>query len=188
MSKGSKGSKVSSSTYVWAFRIVISVMIMAATWKLASYYNERVLKNMTKFDRDAVRDKMKKVKRTDLIVFEISNLVYYVILAIGASFVVSFFGFSNMTFVAVLGTIGLAFSLATQRFLTGIVSGIVVTTNRMYEIGDFVKFQEKGHIIAGRVINFDLLRTTVMTEKGEIVSIPNEDITGGEIYVDYALK
>lgn len=170
-----------------AIRFVWACIVMIIFWKVAGYYNERVVKSMIIDPKGQKTLSKEQIKRTNLIYYNLANAIYYIVLVVGISICLTILGVSNAAIIAVIGTFGLALSLSMQKYLTGVVAGAVISLNQLYNIGDVVKFvgSSTARNVSGRIIDFDLMRTTVLLDNGEIISVPNEEITSSQISVDY---
>lgn len=163
----------------YASRIAAAALVMVIFWTIASYYNRKVLKNMVKTDSKSTSE----IRRTNLIAYQLANLVYYLLLIAGASFSFSLLGISNTTLLVFLGSVGLAFSMSTQRYLSTWIAGMQITINQLYNIGDHVHLIGNlvNRNVIGTVVDFDLLRTTILNEDGKRISVGNDEIIGMQI-------
>jgi len=74
--------------------------------------------------------------------------------------------------VAVLGSVGLAFSLALRDSLANLTGGISILFNRPFLKGDLIEV--KGAV--GKVHSIELFYTRIMTDNDKTVYLPNGDI------------
>jgi len=103
----------------------------------------------------------------------IANFVFYVLILIGLIFAFTKMGFNISTFLVILGSVGIAIAFGFQNLIQEIISGILILIFRYFNLGDLVKV--KGDI--GYILDFNLINTTIMTNSGEVIIIPNNTIT-----------
>lgn len=165
------------------FRVAAASAIMFLFYQIASFYKAKILRNLAAKVANAPEKEKNLVQRTNLVYYELSNLVYYVLLVIGAAISLSILGISNTTILTIFGATGLAMSLALQNYLTGVISGVEVSMNDWYSIGDDIRIlQQNNAVLEGTVVDFDLLRTTLLTKDGMIATISNDVVTRSVIY------
>ena len=87
--------------------------------------------------------------------------------------VASLLGIHTASFIAVLGSLGLAIGLALQGSLANFAGGILLIIFKPFKKGDFVTI--KG--IDGFVSKIDILYTSLNTRLNRVVVIPNSTIT-----------
>ena len=103
----------------------------------------------------------------------IGELVFYIIIIIGVFFALSRVGFNVSSLLVVLGTIGFAIAFGLQNFIQQIISGITILVFKYFNLGDLIKVKSD----IGYVKQFNLINTTIMTDNGEEIIIPNNIIT-----------
>jgi small conductance mechanosensitive channel len=103
----------------------------------------------------------------------IANFVFYVILLIGLIFAFTKMGFNISTFLVILGSIGVAIAFGFQNLIQQIISGIIILLFQYFNLGDLVKVKSD----IGYVQDFNLVNTTIITNQGEVIVIPNNTIT-----------
>ena len=103
----------------------------------------------------------------------IANFVFYVIILIGLIFAFTKMGFNISTFLVILGSIGIAIAFGFQNLIQQIISGIIILLFKYFNLGDLVKIKSD----IGYVQDFNLINTTIITNKGEVIVIPNNSIT-----------
>jgi small conductance mechanosensitive channel len=102
-----------------------------------------------------------------------AELIFYILILIGIIFALNKVGVNMNSFLVILGTIGFAIAFGLQKFVEEIVSGIAILVLNYFNIGDLIKVKET----IGYVKDFKLTNTTVITNFGEIIIIPNSLIT-----------
>jgi len=103
----------------------------------------------------------------------IANFIFYVIILIGLIFAFTKMGFNISTFLVILGSIGIAIAFGFQNLIQQIISGIIILLFKYFNLGDLVKIKAD----VGYVQDFNLVNTTIITNKGEVIVIPNNLIT-----------
>ena len=103
----------------------------------------------------------------------IANFIFYVIILIGLIFAFTKMGFNISTFLVILGSIGIAIAFGFQNLIQQIISGIIILLFKYFNLGDLVKIKAD----VGYVKDFNLVNTTIITNKGEVIVIPNNTIT-----------
>jgi small conductance mechanosensitive channel len=103
----------------------------------------------------------------------IANFVFYVLILIGLIFAFTKMGFNISTFLVILGSIGIAIAFGFQNLIQQIISGIIILLFQYFNLGDLVKIKSD----IGYVQDFNLINTTIITNNGEVIIIPNNTIT-----------
>ena len=103
----------------------------------------------------------------------IAESVFYIIIIIGIFFALSRIGFNVSSLLVILGTIGFAIAFGLQNFIQQIISGITILVFKYFNLGDLINVKSD----IGYVKQFNLINTTIMTNKGEEIIIPNNMIT-----------
>jgi small-conductance mechanosensitive channel len=91
------------------------------------------------------------------------------IIVIGALIVLGALGVSTAGLVTVVGTVGLAFSLAIQDILKNFFSGVYLLLERPFRVGDTIKVKDQ----EGVVENIGVRTTTLRTVQNVRVMVPN---------------
>lgn len=102
------------------------------------------------------------------------NVVY----ALGLAFVViaalGQLGIETTSLAAILGAAGLSVGLALQGSLGNLASGVMLIALRPFHLGDKIETSGK----SGTVTDINIFTTTLKTDEGDRVIIPNGKITG----------
>ena len=85
------------------------------------------------------------------------------------------FGVDWTALVTLVGAVGLAVSLAFQDLLRNFIAGIYILIERPFNLGDKITVQTSPEI-TGTVQSIELRITTVRTEDGVLVVIPNNTL------------
>ena len=102
----------------------------------------------------------------------LSQLIFIAILVLGIMLALSAMDLTKTvsSILAGLGIIGLALGFAFQDTAANFISGVYITFNQPYKIGDIIQTHD-GH--EGSVIDINLRVTKIRTYNGPIVYVPN---------------
>ena len=98
------------------------------------------------------------------------KIALYVILAV---LVVATLGVPMASIVAVIGSVGLAISLAVQGTLSNLAAGIMILVFKPFREGDYIETDGVG----GTVTELGIFYTTLCTPDNKTVVIPNGNVT-----------
>lgn len=104
----------------------------------------------------------------------VTNLTRVIVLGIGFMLVLAVIGVNLAPWLATLGIVGLAVSLAVQATLTDLVSGMLLLASRQLIVGEYVKLStgEEGYIS-----DITWRTTTIRQPSNNIVIVPNSKMT-----------
>lgn len=112
------------------------------------------------------------------LVYRITRLINYLLLAIGMLFALSTLGFDFSNFLLVAGALGVGLGFGLQSIFNNFISGIIILFESHLKVGDYIELESglKGEI---REIN---VRNTVITDNDGIdVLIPNSEIISSKV-------
>lgn len=109
-----------------------------------------------------------------LLVGFIGNLVYYIMVVAVALAAVSRIGVDTTSFLAIVGSLGLAIGLAMKDNLSNFSSGVVLILFRPFTVGDYIEVAGT----AGTVKEITLSNTILATPDNQRIIVPNNKITG----------
>jgi len=153
-----------------------AVLVITGTWILAS-----LVKNL-------IREYgLPLAERTDTDIDErivriLDLTAVYVIWVAGLLIALRELGIEVTAFLASLGIAGLAVALAAKTILSNVLTGVTLTADRNFRVGDRIQVQD----YLGDVLEINLHKTVIRTRDNEIVMIPN-DVLGREIIVNHML-
>ena len=153
-----------------------AVIIVTVTWIVASLFKHLIreygllLAERTDTDLD------------ERIVRILDLTAVYVIWATGLLIALRELGIEVTAFLASLGIVGLAVALAAKTILSNVLTGVTLTADRNFRVGD--RIQVRDYI--GDVLEINLHTTVIRTRDNEIVLIPN-DVLGKEVIVNHML-
>jgi small conductance mechanosensitive channel len=101
-----------------------------------------------------------------------SNLVYIAVVAMTAIIALGQLGVQTASFIAILGSIGVAIGLALQGSLSNFAAGILIIVLRPFKVGDYVE----GLGIGGTVKKIHPLTTTLLTPDNRTIIAPNRKL------------
>jgi len=110
-------------------------------------------------------------QRSRLLITRLVLLIGGFLLAVAAS------GLSVDRITVILGALGVGVGLGLQNIVNNFVSGIILIFDRPVRIGDTVEIGDK----KGRVKEISIRTSTLLTEEGAEVIIPNGDVLSGRI-------
>ena len=150
---------------------IISIFIFVIFYVIAEYYKSVMLQ---KSKRDIYNEQESITQ--NIIYFELSSIVYYAIFCLGILFALVNLGFNVAAIITILGAVGLALGLAFQETFKNIISGIYISINNIFRIGDIISLKMLGNInsISGKIIDFNLYYTTILEPTTNLITIiPN---------------
>jgi small conductance mechanosensitive channel len=107
----------------------------------------------------------------------VANFAQYLIIAITVIVVLGQFGVQTTSLIALLGAAGLAVGLALQGTLSNVASGVMLLFLRPFRVNEKIRFSDA----VGTVREIGLFRTSIVTDDGLFVSVPNATIFSGTI-------
>lgn len=114
----------------------------------------------------------KALSKTDLDVgvvkflCSLTRFLGYIVLVIQ---IIQILGFETTSFIALLGSAGLAFGLALQGSLSNFAGGVLILIFKPFRVGDYII----SGLNEGTVKVIDLLYTKLITADNKIITIPN---------------
>ncbi|HTE24700.1 mechanosensitive ion channel domain-containing protein [Flavitalea sp.] len=122
-------------------------------------------------DTGTDEDAQNKVQRSRLLIARLVLLCVGYLLAVTAS------GIPVDKITIVLGALGVGIGLGLQNIVSNFVSGIILIFDRPLQIGDLVEIGDK----TGKVREIGLRSSTLLTQDGAEVIIPNGDLLSRQI-------
>ena len=103
----------------------------------------------------------------------LNALVYALSIGILIFIVAGEIGIEVTSLVALVGSVGLALSLAMEKSLANFAGGVMVLLLKPFKAGDFISTPDG----AGTVESIGLVYTTLVTSDNQRISIPNSNMT-----------
>lgn len=150
----------------YIIKIVLGLLILFIMHLIGIYFSFAIIKIINK------KKEQQKNFNKELYVgyYLLADIVYYLFIGIGFLIILNLFGFEMSSIIALLGVTGIAIGLGLQGILSDFASGIVISFDRTFFIGDYLEING----MIGQVKKISIIYTTleeVMTHK--IVKIPN---------------
>ena len=111
----------------------------------------------------------------------VRSLVRVALWALLIYFIADFLGVPTASFVALLGSIGVTVGLALQGSLSNFAGGLILMFLHPFKTGDYIKTASD---IEGTVVEIGLFFTTLRMADNKIITIPNGNLSAGNI-IDY---
>lgn len=108
----------------------------------------------------------------------IRSLLKVVLWALIIYFIADLIGLPTATFVAVLGSAGVAIGLALQGSLSNFAGGVLLLFLHPFRVGDYVKINEE---IQGTVNDIGLCYTSMTTPDNRVITVPNGSLSNSNI-------
>jgi len=152
----------------FSFTVGGLVLFLGIIW-LANFLQRFIAYFFGDIGDDAALDD--RGQRSRLLVTRLILLIGGFLLAVAAS------GLSVDRITVVLGALGVGVGLGLQNIVNNFVSGIILIFDRPVRIGDTVEIGDK----RGRVKEISIRTSTLLTEEGAEVIIPNGDVLSNRI-------
>ena len=148
------------------WHIVLALVIFFVGRWLIEHFLSRValLDNKTKIDPGVAKF--------------VRSLVRVALWALLIYFIADFLGVPTASFVALLGSIGVTIGLALQGSLSNFAGGLIIMFLHPFKTGDYIK---TGSDIEGTVVEIGLFFTTLRMTDNKIITIPNGNLSAGNI-------
>jgi small conductance mechanosensitive channel len=163
--------------------IVFAIIIFVIFYTIAKISFNKIKKvdvnKIIKDKKDTDELKIPKPNPDDSKIFSqlhkkfFADIIFYIFILIGIIFSLNKVGVNMNTFIVILGTIGFGIAFGLQNFVGEIISGMAILVLKYFNLGDLIKIKDT----IGYVKNFNLTNTTIITNLGEIVIVPNSLIT-----------
>lgn len=108
----------------------------------------------------------------------VRSLVRVALWALLIYFIADFLGVPTASFVALLGSIGVTVGLALQGSLSNFAGGLILMFLHPFKTGDYIKTASD---IEGTVVEIGLFFTTLRMADYKIITIPNGNLSAGNI-------
>ena len=108
----------------------------------------------------------------------VRSLVRVALWAMLIYFIAVFLGVPTASFVALLGSIGVTVGLALQGSLSNFAGGLILMFLHPFKTGDYIKTASD---IEGTVVEIGLFFTTLRMADNKIITIPNGNLSAGNI-------
>lgn len=147
-----------------ALKVLVAIVVLFVGFKLinfASYVLKKAYKS--RISNDAV-----------YFLFQIGEIIVKVALIIS---IIAFLGIPTTSFVAILGSVGLAIGLSLQGSLSNFAGGFLILMLKPFKSGDFIT--GAGH--SGTVEEIQIFYTKILTPDNKVITIPNSQLSNDSI-------
>ena len=156
---------------LYGVKVLASLLIFFIGKKIAALLTAVVVKGM------------RKSKIDETITSFFSNVIYFGLLVVIILAALSNLGINTTSFLAVLGTAGLAIGLALQGTLSNVGAGILLVFFRPFKIGHSVQVAGEN----GTVEELNLFSVVLKTADNKQIIIPNSAVIGKNI-INFSAK
>lgn len=156
---------------LYGMKVLASFLIFFIGKKIAALLTAIVVKGM------------RKSKIDETITSFFSNVIYFGLLVVIILAALSNLGINTTSFLAVLGTAGLAIGLALQGTLSNVGAGILLVFFRPFKIGHSVQVAGEN----GTVEELNLFSVVLKTGDNKQIIIPNSAVIGKNI-INFSAK
>jgi MscS family membrane protein len=153
-----------------------AVLLLTGTWILASLAKTIIREYGLPLAQRTDTDVDERIVR----ILDLTAI--YVIWMVGVLLSLSALGIQVTAFLASLGIAGLAVALAAKTILSNVLTGVTLTADRNFRVGDRIEVRD----FVGDVLEITLHKTIIRTRDNEIVMIPN-DVLGREVIINHML-
>ncbi|MEY8421521.1 mechanosensitive ion channel domain-containing protein [Lachnospiraceae bacterium 38-14] len=151
----------------FGFQILLAVVVYAVGARIIKLVRSMVRRWMERADADI------GVKQF------IDSLVKYFLYFILVVIILTFFGVTTASVVAVLGSAGLALGLAVQGTLSNFAGGVLILLLKPFHVGDYII--EDTHGNEGTVTEITIFYTKLSTGDNKIIVIPNGSLANSSL-------
>lgn len=144
-------------TYAFIVQAIQVVIALAGTYIVARIVSRAIAKA---FEKTPFPEEIEKT---------IIRISKYLVYLVGLFIVISVLGFDLTSIIVGLGAFSIAISFATSNIIQNFVSGIIVQGDKQFKIGDEIKVKN----FEGRVVKIGIRTTTLKTDDGSMIYIPN---------------
>jgi len=122
-------------------------------------------------------------KFTDNVINGVNNL-YYLIVTIGLiMMILGFWGIDFKSLLTSLSIVAAAIAIISKDYVSGIISGIIISFSKEINIDDYVKIGTN----KGKILDITLSKITLLNDDDDIIYLPNERAYMSEI-INYTKK
>jgi len=154
--------KLGNITFSYGNLLLAVVVIVVANWL------QKTLKKIV----DIPNGKEQHSKKMAL--FPIFRLL---IVVVGFLIGISILGLGIDKLTVIIGALSVGIGLGLQNIINNFVSGIILVFEKPFKIGDYVELADK----KGQVLEIGIRSSTLLTDQGARVIIPNGDLLSGRL-------
>lgn len=154
--------KLGNITFSYGNLLLAVIVIVVANWL------QKTLKKIV----DIPNGKEQHSKKMAL--FPIFRLL---IVVVGFLIGISILGLGIDKLTVIIGALSVGIGLGLQNIINNFVSGIILVFEKPFKIGDYVELADK----KGQVLEIGIRSSTLLTDQGARVIIPNGDLLSGRL-------
>lgn len=155
--------KVGGITFAYGNFLLAASVIWIANWV------QRNLKNL--LDDSSPKNELQVRKMT------LFPLLRLLIIVVGFLIGISILGLGLDKLTVIIGALSVGIGLGLQNVINNFVSGIILVFEKPFKIGDYVELADK----KGQVMEIGIRSSTLLTDEGARVIIPNGDLLSGRL-------
>lgn len=153
-----------------ALNVVIALALLFIGFKVVNFISRLIQKAYKeRISNDAI-----------YFLFQLGEVLVKVALIIS---LIAFLGIPTTSFVAILGSLGLAIGLSLQGSLANFAGGFLILILKPFKSGDYI--EGAGH--SGTVEEIQIFYTRLLTPDNKVITIPNGDLSNASI-INYSAK
>lgn len=154
---------------------VLSFLLQLAVTVLILFVGSRIIKWIVRF----VRRSLDKSRAEAGVVTFLCSLIRYMLYFVLVMIVLSQFGVTTSSVVAVLGSAGLTLGLALQGSLSNFAGGVLILLLKPFVVGDYIL--DNGSGLEGTVSEVSIFYTKLLTVDNKVIAIPNGSLSNTSI-------
>lgn len=155
--------KIGGITFTYANLLLAVAVIWLANWF------QQNLKNL--IDDTSPHNEVQVRKIT---LFPLFRLI---IIVVGFLIGISILGLGLDKLTVIIGALSVGIGLGLQNIINNFVSGIILVFEKPFKIGDYIELADK----KGQVMEIGIRSSTLLTDEGTRVIIPNGDLLSGRV-------
>ena len=148
----------------FAIKLILAVIFLAI--------GIRIIKSLVKMINKSLKRSRMDISLVSFLTSFIKYFMYFILIMI----ILSCFGVTACSVVAILGSAGLTLGLALQGSLSNFAGGILILLIKPFGIGDFIIVKDKD--VEGTVADITLFYTKLKTVDNKMIMIPNGGLSG----------
>lgn len=149
----------------YGFKAILAIVLLLIGLKLAGYFANRFEKVLKKKEIDPSLSHF------------LGSVVSWVLKIAVVISAIRTVGFETTSFVAILGSAGLAVGLALQGSLSNFAGGVLILLLKPFKVGDFIKAQGQ----TGTVEKITTFYTQLKTGDNQVIFIPNGGLANSTV-------
>ena len=144
---------------------IINIILIYVIFKIINFFNRKITNTLSKRTPET-REKENPLLVLTPILMRLLKVIVVVVLV--ATWLQSC-GYNVTSLLAGLGITGLAIGFAAKETLGNFLGSFSIIADKVYRIGDYIKFDDK----AGYVESLNLRSTSLRTVEGFLINVPN---------------